>query len=193
MKERGIKFGRRRGRSELCEIRSSSIHCQGVFATQFIPAETRIIEYVGEKISKEESDRRGEVQMEHGKATGEASVYLFELNEKWDIDGNFPWNTARLINHSCAPNCEAYIDEDKNQIWIWSLKEIDKGEELLFNYGFDLESYEEHPCLCGSDRCVGYIAGEEYWPELKQLLAEKEIKEEEEAAGAGEAEETATS
>ena len=62
-----------------------------------------------------------------------------------DLDGNLPWNNARLINHSCEPNCEA-ITED-HQIFIYALRDIKAGEELFFNYGFDLESYEDHPCL----------------------------------------------
>ncbi len=155
----------------MCEVRQSSIHNQGVFATEFIPNETRIIEYVGEKITKEESDQRGERQLEEAQATGGASVYLFNLDDDWDIDGNFPWNDARLINHSCDPNCEAYVDEEANQIWIWSIRDIQAGEELVFNYGFDLESFEDHPCHCGSARCVGFILAEEYWPELQKRLA----------------------
>ncbi len=167
-RRKGKKFGRKRGHSPLCEVRESSIHQRGLFATQYIPAETQIIEYVGERITKEESDIRGEKQFEHGQNTGDASVYLFTLNDDWDIDGNFPWNDARLINHSCDPNCEAYVNEDETQIWIWSLKDIQEGEELLFNYGFDMESYQDHPCRCGSERCVGYILAEEYWPQLEK-------------------------
>lgn len=161
------------GKSKYCEVLSSSIHNRGVFATRDIPVETKIIEYVGEKIDKDESDRRGWAQLAKAQETGDAAVYIFTLNDDWDIDGDYDWNTARLINHSCAPNCEAYIDDEEEEIWIWSLDEIKKGEELLFNYGFDLENYEDHPCRCGSPKCVGYIAGEDYWKELKKTLQEK--------------------
>ena len=156
--------------SKWCEVRGSDIHGRGLFASKKIPRDTEIIEYVGETISKEESDRRGWERFERAQETGEAAVYLFTLNETYDIDGDVEWNSARLINHSCDPNCEAVIDGD--HIWIIALRTIKKGEELYFNYGFDLENFEGHPCLCGSDRCPGFIVGEDYWPELKKLLAE---------------------
>lgn len=157
--------------SAWCEIRRSGIHGRGLFATRDIPKGTCIIEYIGEKLGKEESNRRGWERIDFAKKTGDAAVYIFTLNDDFDIDGNVPWNAARLINHSCAPNCEAYIDNDA--IWIGALRKIKKGEELYYNYGFDLESYEDHPCLCGSKKCVGYIAGEEFWPKLKKKLAAK--------------------
>lgn len=160
--------------SEYCEIRGSVIHGRGLFARQWIPEETQLIQYLGEKISKKESDRRGWAQMEHAKKTGDAGVYLFTLNKRYDIDGNVPWNPARLVNHSCEPNCEAYIED--GEIWLWSIRDIELGEELFFNYGFDLENYEDHPCRCSSKRCVGYIAGEDYWPELKRLQKKKAAK-----------------
>jgi len=103
--------------------------------------------------------------------SGEAAVYIFTLDKKWDIDGNVAWNDARLINHSCEPNCEAWIEED--QIFIYSIKSIQKGEELTFDYGFDIECYEDHPCRCGKDGCVGYIVSQEQWPQLKEKLEKK--------------------
>ena len=154
--------------SDWCEIRSSPIHGRGLFATRDIPEGMRIIEYVGEKITKAESNRRGWAQFEKAQETGEAGVYLFTLNKRHDVDGNVPWNAARLINHSCDPNCEAQIIRGK--IWILALNDIPKGGELFFNYGFDLENYEDHPCRCGAKRCVGYIAAEEYWPKLKRKV-----------------------
>lgn len=161
-----------RAKSEYCEVRNSDIHGTGVYASKPIPSGKRIIEYIGEKIDKEESEKRATTQMEHAEKTGDAAVYIFTLNKKWDLDGNVPWNTARLLNHSCAPNCEAWIEE--NQIFLYALREIDTGEELTFDYGFDIENYEDHPCLCGNDECVGYIVGRDNWPELKERLAEKE-------------------
>lgn len=160
--------------SDWCEIRESPIHGRGLYAIRNIPEGMRIIEYVGEKITKTESNRRGWVQFERAQKTGEAGVYLFVLNKRHDIDGNVPWNAARLINHSCDPNCEAQIIRGK--IWIMALRDIAEGEELFFNYGFDLEDYENHPCRCGSRRCVGYIAGEEYWGQLKKKSAAKKKK-----------------
>ena len=170
-KRRQLEQLKERAKSEYCEARSSEIHGTGVYAIKDIPVGKKIIEYLGERIDKEESERRANAQMEHAEKTGDAAVYIFTLNKKWDLDGNMPWNTARLLNHSCAPNCEAWI-EDK-QIFLYSLREIAKGEELTFDYGFDIENYEDHPCLCGSDDCVGYIVGRDYWEELATRLAKK--------------------
>jgi SET domain-containing protein len=158
-----------RGQSELCEVRGSVIHGRGVYATQDIPSGTRVIEYIGELIDKDESEDRAWAQHEHAEKTGDAAVYIFTLNKKWDIDGNVPWNTARLINHSCDPNCEAWIEGKR--IYIYSLRDIGAGEELSFDYGFDIDCYQDHPCRCGSDGCVGFIVSREQWDQLKERLA----------------------
>ncbi len=157
-----------RSQSPYCEVRGSAIHGRGVYATRFIPKETKIIEYVGELIDKTESESRGISQHEKSLETGDAAVYIFTLSKKYDIDGNVPWNTARLINHSCSPNCEAWIHGKK--IFIHSTTDIEVGEELTFDYGFDVDCYEDHPCLCGKDGCVGYIVGRAQWPELQARL-----------------------
>lgn len=176
--ERDAKWVRRfrklyeRAESDLCEVRGSIIHGRGVYATQDIPKEAEVIEYVGEPINKDVSEDRAWDQYAKHEESGDAAVYIFTLDEQWDIDGNVPWNTARLINHSCDPNCEAWIIG--RRICIYSLREIKEGEELTFDYGFDIESYQDHPCRCGSDQCIGYIVSQEQWPELKKRLAEKE-------------------
>jgi hypothetical protein len=157
-----------RGQSELCEVRGSDIHGRGVYATQDISAEEKIIEYVGELVDKDESGKRGEKQAERAELHGDAAVYIFNVSKKYDIDGNFPWNTARLINHSCDPNCEAW--QTGKRIYIHSLRHIAAGEELTFDYGFDVECYEDHPCLCGRDVCIGYIVSREQWEMLDEKL-----------------------
>lgn len=163
-----------RGQSKLCEVRDSGIHGRGVYASTFIPKETRIIEYVGELIDKEESEKRGVRQHEKSVESGDAAVYIFTLSKNYDIDGNVPWNTARLINHSCNPNCEAWIIGRK--IYIYSLRDIQQGEELGFDYGFDIDCFEDHLCRCGAEECVGYIVSRSQWPELRQRLAAREGK-----------------
>ena len=172
-----------RAQSDLCEVRGSIIHGRGVYATQHISKDDKIIEYVGEIIDKEESDDRGNAQHEHAQKTGDAAVFIFTLSKKYDLDGNVPWNTARLINHSCDPNCEAWIDDER--IFIHALRDIEPGEELSFDYGFDIDCFEEHPCLCGSDNCVGYIVSQEQWPELEKKLAERAAKENKKRAKVG--------
>lgn len=160
-----------RGQSEFCEVRGSAIHGRGVYATTFIPQETKIIEYVGELVDKDESGKRGISQHAKSLETGDAAVYIFTLSRKYDIDGNVPWNTARLINHSCKPNCEAWIEGRK--IFIHSLTKIEAGEELTFDYGFDVDCYEDHPCRCGKEGCVGYIVSRTQWKELEDRLQAK--------------------
>src|SRR5689334_15716429 len=84
----------------------SGVHGFGLFARDFIPKDARIIEYVGERITKAEAERREARRLERLAAGKEACVYIFELNLRHDIDGDVAWNPARRINHSCAPNCE---------------------------------------------------------------------------------------
>ena len=160
-----------RGQSRYCEVRGSGIHGRGVYATCFIPKETPIIEYVGELIDKQESERRGISQHAKSLKTGDAAVYIFTISKRYDLDGNVPWNTARLINHSCNPNCEAWIVGRK--IFIHSLKDINCGDELTFDYGFDVDCYEDHPCLCGQKACIGYIVSRSQWAELEVRLKAK--------------------
>jgi SET domain-containing protein len=157
-----------RGQSRFCEVRGSEIHGRGVYATCFIPKGERIIEYVGERIDKRESEKRGNAQHRKSIETGDAAVYIFTLSRNYDLDGNVPWNTARLINHSCAPNCEAWIEG--RRIFIHALHDINEGEELTFDYGFDVECYEDHPCRCGKPDCVGYIVSRSQWSDLAKRL-----------------------
>ncbi len=147
-------------------VRNSSIHSTGVFAKKNIQEGTRIIEYVGEKVTKAESDRRADIPLgNHKNDKSNGAVYLFYLNKRHDIDGYVSHNTARFINHSCEPNCEPDIIRGK--IWIIALRDIKKGEELTYNYGYDYADYEEHLCRCNTDNCMGFILAEEHWPKLK--------------------------
>lgn len=147
-------------------VKKSGVHGKGIFAAKNIPKGTRIIEYVGDKVDKEEGTRR-EKQQEKQAKKGEGTIYVFELDEQWDIDGSVLWNTARYINHSCEPNCEIIIE--KGHIWIVSLRDISLGEELSYDYGFDLEDFEQFPCKCSKNGCVGYMVAQEHWAELKKL------------------------
>lgn len=148
-------------------VQGSPIHGQGVYAKIDIPKGTRIIQYVGERITKKEAGRRVDASIDRHKKDGtQGAVYIFELNKRHDIDGEVPYNTARLINHSCDPNCEVEII--RGRIWVISLRDIKKDEELFYNYGYDFEDYQQHPCRCGTTRCVGYIIAEEHWPRLPE-------------------------
>ncbi len=148
-------------------VKQSSIHSKGIFAKTAISKDTHIIEYVGEKITKRQSEIRAEMVINNHKDNIEqGAVYIFELNSRYDIDGNVPYNTARFINHSCAPNCEAI--NIRGHIWIVAIRDIEKGEELTYNYGYGWDNYEDHICRCMADNCVGYILANEYWPRLRK-------------------------
>ena len=165
-------MGREPITSKYIEVRESEIHGTGVFAKTKVPKDKKGIEYIGEKITKKESARRSIALIEKNQGSQtDGAVYIFEVNKRHDIDGNIPENTARFINHSCDPNCEP--DVIKNRVWLISSRKIKKGEELGYNYGFDLEDYEEHKCRCGVRKCIGYITAEDNWPKLKKLIAKK--------------------
>ena len=138
------------------EFRRSAIHGLGGFVTREISSGARIIEYQGIKIDKQESQKRCE-QNNH---------FIFSLNAVEDLDGDVAWNPARLLNHSCSPNCDAELDNDR--IWIVARRAICTGEEITFNYGYDLVDYEEYPCHCGSSDCVGFIVAEEFFDRVRR-------------------------
>jgi SET domain-containing protein len=148
-------------------VRSSKIHGKGIFARKDIPKGTNVIEYVGNIVSRKEGDRIAEEQYVKSRKTGSGAVYIFELNRKQDVDGDVSWNPAKFINHSCNPNCK-YQRKD-NHIWIVSRRDIKKGEELSYDYGYDLEEYKNHPCRCNSKNCIGYIIGKRYWKKFERL------------------------
>ena len=159
------------------KVKNSKIHGSGVFATMEIKKGTKIIEYVGEKIPRAEGDLRSEKRLKrylNSKTTG--SVYIFELNSKYDIDGSVRYNKARYINHSCEPNCEVEIKN--GHIWIISRKQIKKNEELSYDYGydFDKEDYRDHKCKCGSKKCIGYIISSDERSKFKRFLKKNDKK-----------------
>ena len=149
------------------KVKKSKIHGTGVVALEDIKKGVKIIQYIGEKITKKEGDRRSAARIKkYLNKKNEGSVYIFELNKRHDIDGSFAYNKARYINHSCSPNCE--VDIVKNEIWINSIKKINKGEELSYDYGypFDPEDFKDHICKCGSKNCIGYIISQDDWKKL---------------------------
>ena len=137
---------------KLYKNKKSNIHRHGLSSTMKIKKGQKIIQNKGKKVSlhKVEIDP---------KYNNEKEIYLFNLNKKYDLDGDFKFNTARLINHSCNPNCE--VLEDKKQLWIFALRDIKKNEELTYDYGFSYDrDYKQYVCKCGSNNCVGYIVRE---------------------------------
>lgn len=150
---------RRIPESKWIEFRRSGIHGTGAFAIRRIRKGTRVIEYIGRKIDKAESARLLEEQ----------NPFIFDVDETFDLDGDVDWNPARFINHSCAPNCEA--ENDEGRIWIVALRTIRPGEELSFNYGYDIADYRDHPCACGAEGCLGYMVAEEFFDTVRRKEA----------------------
>jgi SET domain-containing protein len=141
-------------------VRNSSIHGRGVFALRHIPKGTRIIEYKGKLITDKEADRRYSRMHEHSPHT-----MLFSLEGGWVIDATRRGNSARWINHSCAPNCE--IEEEGQRIFIEARRDIRLGDELTYDYNLQIgekhtkTAKREHACFCGARRCRGTMLGEE--------------------------------
>ena len=129
--------------------KKSGINNLGLFAKGDINKGEKVIEYKGRKFTHkqvEENDR-----FDNSKA-----IYLFTLNERYVLDGDTKTNTAKYINHSCDPNCE--VDIIKGKIWIIAIKDIKKGDELSYDYGFGYDAeFRQFPCKCGSKNCCGYI------------------------------------
>ena len=111
-----------RSRHPLVSFRKSKIQGTGGFAKVDIRRGKRIVEYDGPRISQEEA----QALIEQGNA------YIFILDDEAAINGWAPWNMARFINHSCAPNCESRIVRDR--VWLYALRTIRAGEELTYNY-----------------------------------------------------------
>lgn len=140
--------------SDLVEVRNSPIHGRGVYAVKPIKKGTRILEYVGERISHAEADRRF-----WKKGQDDGHTFLFVVNHKTVIDGTHDGNDARYINHRCAANCETVTEG--NRIFIDAMTNIKAGEELGYDYqltwdsGDDPEELKLYDCRCGSKNCRG--------------------------------------
>lgn len=143
----------------LVSLRESTIHNKGLYATVDIPKNTQIIQYVGRRLTQRQADKFAE---EHG----EELIYLFELNERYVIDGDTDSNLAKYVNHSCEPNSYTEIADD--EIWIVALRDIKAGEELSYDYGMQRLDWRERPCLCLTDKCFGFVVAKKYWSAIRQ-------------------------
>lgn len=121
-------------------IRSSAIHAAGCYTTAPIASGTRVVEYTGPRISKELADERYQDLL---------ATYLFGIGDgSVVIDGH---GTAMFINHSCEPNCET--DETDGRVWIVSIRDIEAGEELTYDYNLYDGDESDAVCNCGSKNC----------------------------------------
>lgn len=143
--------------------RRSPIHGNGVFAARKIKKGERLIEYRGERITHAQADRSAG----HGVDSGH--TFLFTLNDRYVIDATRKGNSARWINHSCDPNCESVLVEDdadhrNDRVYIESIRTLQPGEELSYDYGILLDDTPHTPemkklweCRCGSPKCTGTL------------------------------------
>jgi SET domain-containing protein len=140
-------------------VRISPIHGRGVFALARIPKGARIIEYKGRLITDTEADRRyGRIH------ENSAHTMLFSVEGGLVIDATRRGNSARWINHSCAPNCE--IEEEGHRVFIEARRDIRPGEELAYDYNLQIgerhtrKAKHEHACFCSGRRCRGTMLGD---------------------------------
>ena len=146
-------------RQPLFEVRGSPVHGMGAFALRRIRKGTRIVEYLGERVSHKEADRRYE-----SKDATDAHTFLFIVDSKTVIDAGVDGNDARFLNHSCKPNCESVIEN--RRVFIEATRTIQPGEEMSYDYQIqrdvdDPPGIEEvFACRCGFPECRGTML----WP-----------------------------
>ena len=114
----------------------------GLFATKPIKKGTKIIRYFGPLL---DSKKKDEDAIEN--------KYLFELNNRWTIDGSVRKNLARYINHSCRPNAESDVRPRERKVFIRAIKNIEPGEEINYDYGTDYFKAYLKPIGCKCDAC----------------------------------------
>jgi len=161
--------------SRWIEVRNSPIHGMGVFAARRIPKGTRVIEYLGDRITHKEADDRYE---DHD--PNDNHTFLFIVDRRTVIDAGVNGNAARFINHSCDGNCTSVIEQ--RRVFIESTREIAKGEELGYDYEIgrekdDPENVDEiFACRCGSPKCRGTMLYPAERPAKKKKAKKKVAK-----------------
>jgi SET domain-containing protein len=165
-------------RAPMFRVRNSKIHGKGVFALRRIRRGTRVTEYLGERVSHAEADRR----YAH-KAEDDNHTFLFIVDGRTVIDAGVNGSDARFINHSCDPNCETVIED--RRVFIEAIRTIQPGEELSYDYQIQREPGDPDDideifcCRCGSPGCRGTML----WPAGPQRLAQSPARRS--AGGAG--------
>jgi SET domain-containing protein len=155
----------------LFEVRNSRIHGRGVYAARPIRKGARIIEYLGERVSHAEADRRYEL-----KSDDDGHTFLFVASNRTVIDAGVDGNEARFINHSCAPNCESVIEGSR--VFIDAIRNIKPGDELGYDYSLTWESTDDpeelalYTCRCGARKCRGTMLD----PEPRDMQKKKQAQ-----------------
>ena len=148
--------GKRKKPSPPIEVRDSSIHGRGAFATRPIRKGRRIIEYTGEHMPWDVASATEDPDDPH--------TFIFGLSDgNQVINAAINGNDARWINHSCDPNCEAI--EEGDRVFIYALRDLEPGEELFYDYGLEIdeprspEMEKQFACFCGARNCRGTLLG----------------------------------
>ncbi|MGC4367356.1 SET domain-containing protein [Hydrogenophaga sp. R2] len=138
------------------QVRRSGVHGRGVYALVDLAEGETLIEYVGEVITWAEALERHP----HDPADPNHTFY-FHIDEERVIDAKYGGNSARWINHSCNPNCEAEVEDGR--VFIRALRNIPAGEELFYDYGLVIDEpltpalKKQYPCWCGAPKCRGTL------------------------------------
>ncbi len=136
------------------QVRESGVHGKGVYAVRPIAAGAKVLEYKGEIITWKEALRRHPHDPDQPNHT-----FYFHLDDGHVIDGKYQGNSAKWINHSCAPNLEA--EQDGDRVFLRALRDLEPDEELFFDYGLIIDARmtaklkKEYACWCGADNCRG--------------------------------------
>jgi len=152
------------------EVRHSQVHGFGVFAVRRIRKGTKVIEYLGDRISHDEADSRYE-----DRPASDNHTFLFTVDAKTVIDAGVDGNDARYINHGCVPNCESTAIGKR--VFIEAIRTIQKGEELTYDYqiqrdpGDPANVDEVFACRCAAVGCRGSMLEAPQRKESRRLEA----------------------
>lgn len=137
-------------------VKRSGVHGKGVYAVVAIGAGQTVLEYLGEVISWDEALLRHP----HDPSDPQHTFY-FHIDDGRVIDASVGGNSARWINHSCEPNCEAH--QEGPRVFIRTLRNLEPGEELFYDYGLVIDERLTpqlkalYPCWCGHTSCRGTL------------------------------------
>jgi len=153
----GVDVNTLAGRETNVRFDRSNIHGWGVFTDIDIREGEMILEYRGELIGNAMAEKR-EKEYEAAKI---GSDYMFRVDEYLLCDATKQGNVARFINAMCTPNCYPkiiFLDGTK-RVAVYAKRDIQAGEELTYDYKFDLEydPAKRIPCICGSPECRGFL------------------------------------
>jgi uncharacterized protein len=166
--------------SPLVTVYESPIHGRGLRALVPIKKGSRVIEYLGERVSHDEADRRYDL-----KGQDDGHTFLFIASNRTVIDAGVNGNEARYVNHSCAPNCETVIE--RSRVYIEAIRDIKPGDELGYDYQLTWASTDDpaelanYACRCGAKRCRGTML-DRHPLDLKDKLEALERKKQRERA-----------